>query len=409
MQQLLEYIKSHKNCKYNILESKFLNQEIKDILKKYNLSFIELCYRLNHNIALNKVFICKHCKKIINYNYKKNYYSTFCSLKCAGIYNQSLTTTKEKYRQTCLSKYGTDSFSKTDIYKKAVQDKQKDIRLKVKATLLKKYGVDNYSKSNDYKQKISIIQDKMTKACEQKYGVKYYSQSEDYKLKKPIILEHSKNTQKQKYGVDNYSKTREFKDKVKRTNIERFNVDNLMKLKTYVVKLKDTCIKKYGVDNYAKTDVWKKQYQLNKFNILSKRNATLRKNNSYNKSKSEEKIYSLLLTKFNKSDIIRQYKSDLYPFACDFYIKSLDLYIEYNGHWTHGWYHDKRLGSFNKDNLEHQKILNLYESKNTKFYKNAIYVWTDLDVRKLETFKENKLNYKIFWTVREVEDWLKEI
>ena len=35
-------------------------------------------------------------------------------------------------------------------------------------------------------------------------------------------------------------------------------------------------------------------------------------------------------------DIIRQYKSDLYPFACDFYIPSLDLYIECNYHWTHG-------------------------------------------------------------------------
>ena len=107
------------------------------------------------------------------------------------------------------------------------------------------------------------------------------------------------------------------------------------------------------VNIIIQTDVWKKQYQLNKFNIASKRNATLRKNNSYNKSKSEEKIYNLLLTKFNKSDIIRQYKSDLYPFACDFYIKSLDLYIEYNGHWTHGWYYDRCLGSFNKDNLEH--------------------------------------------------------
>lgn len=33
MQHLLEYIRSHKNCKYKILESKFLNQDIKDILE----------------------------------------------------------------------------------------------------------------------------------------------------------------------------------------------------------------------------------------------------------------------------------------------------------------------------------------------------------------------------------------
>ena len=29
-------------------------------------------------------------------------------------------------------------------------------------------------------------------------------------------------------------------------------------------------------------------------------------------------------------------KYDRYPFACDFYISSLDLFIECNYHWTHG-------------------------------------------------------------------------
>ena len=108
------------------------------------------------------------------------------------------------------------------------------------------------------------------------------------------------------------------------------------------------------------------------------------------------------MTKFNKNDIIRQYKSDLYPFSCDFYIKSLDLYIEYNGHWTHG------KESFNKTNKEHQEILNNWKKKlkSSKFYTNAIKVWTDLDVRKLETFKKNKLNYKIFWNIKEVKDFI---
>ena len=110
-----------------------------------------------------------------------------------------------------------------------------------------------------------------------------------------------------------------------------------------------------------------------------------------------------------EDDIKRQYKSKLYPFACDFYIKSLDLYIECNGHWSHGWYNNKCLGSFDKDNPEHIKILELYKNKNTKYYRNVIKVWTDLDVRKLETFKKNKLNYKIFWNLKEVEDWIRGI
>lgn len=31
-----------------------------------------------------------------------------------------------------------------------------------------------------------------------------------------------------------------------------------------------------------------------------------------------------------------QYKSSVYPWHCDFYIKELDLYIEYQGYYTHG-------------------------------------------------------------------------
>ena len=36
------------------------------------------------------------------------------------------------------------------------------------------------------------------------------------------------------------------------------------------------------------------------------------------------------------SDVITQYKDDRYPFACNFYIPSLDLFIECNYHWTYG-------------------------------------------------------------------------
>ena len=64
--------------------------------------------------------------------------------------------------------------------------------------------------------------------------------------------------------------------------------------------------------------------------FLSKRHETLRKNNSFTKSKAEEDYYDYLLSLYDKDDIVRQYKSKEYPFACDFYIKSEDKYIECN-------------------------------------------------------------------------------
>lgn len=55
---------------------------------------------------------------------------------------------------------------------------------------------------------------------------------------------------------------------------------------------------------------------------------TKRRNNSFNTSSDEEVYYNYLLQHFEETDILRQYRDERYPFNCDFYIKSLDLFIE---------------------------------------------------------------------------------
>lgn len=175
--------------------------------------------------------------------------------------------------------------------------------------------------------------------------------------------------------------------------------------------MEQTCLERYGVDCYNKTQEFKGKFKDKNYvnNILNKIYITKKKNNSFNTSKDEEEIYNLLLKKFSKDDIFRNYKSKLYPYRCDFYIKSLDLYIEYNGTWTHGWHNNKCLGSFNKENTEHVKLLEFWKSKNTKYYKRAIDTWTRTDVNKLVIAKQNKLNYKIFWNMVEFNEWNKTI
>ena len=114
----------------------------------------------------------------------------------------------------------------------------------------------------------------------------------------------------------------------------------------------------------------------------------------------------MLLTKFNKDDIIRQYKSELYPFKCDFYIKSLDLYIEYQGSHYHG------NTPFNENNPTHQKILQKLlakEPKRNEQIRHIIRVWTKDDPLKRETVKKNNLNFKEFWSIVEVKDWLENL
>lgn len=127
--------------------------------------------------------------------------------------------------------------------------------------------------------------------------------------------------------------------------------------------------------------------------LISKGIKTKRKNNTFNASKSEEQYYKKLCQGHDKSDIYRNYKCERYPFYCDFYIKSEDLFIELNAHWTHGG------KPYDPDDKECQEQLAKWKekAKTSKFYENAIKTWTERDVKKLQKAKENNLNYKVIY------------
>ena len=130
-----------------------------------------------------------------------------------------------------------------------------------------------------------------------------------------------------------------------------------------------------------------------------KANETKRRNGTFNTSKPEEEAYELLCERFSADDVIRQYRSEVYPFNCDFYLKSRDLYIECNFSWTHGghWY----------DPLDEadQAKLKKWQDKGTDFYNNAVETWTSRDAKKRQTALDNNLNYQVFWSLDELMSW----
>lgn len=143
---------------------------------------------------------------------------------------------------------------------------------------------------------------------------------------------------------------------------------------------------------------WNKgqKYQLSekvKASMLQKEYETKRLNNSFNTSSPEEIYYNFLCEKYSKEDVIRQYKDERYPFQCDFYIKSEDLFIELNLSWTHGG------KLFDKNSLQDIETLNRWKEKaeTSEYYKNAIETWTVRDVNKYNTFIQNNLNFKIYY------------
>ena len=127
---------------------------------------------------------------------------------------------------------------------------------------------------------------------------------------------------------------------------------------------------------------------------------TKRKNKTFTTSKPEDIVYKCLSSRFK--GVIRNYKTELYPFLCDFYIPELNLYIEYQGHWTHGKHPFE-------NTREDNKVIRKWKDKNTKFYKNAIEVWTVRDIKKRNTAKNNNLNWLEFFTLSEFNEWFENL
>lgn len=207
------------------------------------------------------------------------------------------------------------------------------------------------------------------------------------------MIQKTKATFLENYGVDNPNKNKIIKDKRKKTisNIDNF-YDNRAE------KSRKTKIEKYGSLENA---------ELNRLNTIRKNNPdyfvqwrdkisqTMRNNETFNKSKPEDMYYDLLLSLYDNNDVVRQYKDERYPFNCDFYIKSEDLFIELNLSWVHGGH------AFNIYNENDIRILSNWQekAKTSKYYENAIYIWTDLDVRKQLIANKNNLNYISIYTM----------
>jgi hypothetical protein len=125
----------------------------------------------------------------------------------------------------------------------------------------------------------------------------------------------------------------------------------------------------------------------------------------FHKTSDEKELESILFGFFGEDNVKYNYfDKDRYPFKCDFYIPSEDLFIELHAGWEHQGH------PFDNSNLEDISILEEIKSKQNKseYYSNVIYQWTELDVRKLNTFKENNLNYIIGYSVGEIYEILKD-
>jgi len=130
----------------------------------------------------------------------------------------------------------------------------------------------------------------------------------------------------------------------------------------------------------------------------AKEHETKRKNGTFNTSKAEERAYHML--HFLYPHLVRQCKSEEYPFMCDFYDPDSRAYIECNFSWTHGrhW--------FDENDPNDIARLAFMKSKQSKYYDNAIETWTVRDVKKRKCAEDNNLRYVVLWTEKEVREYV---
>lgn len=204
-----------------------------------------------------------------------------------------------------------------------------------------------------------------------------------------------------KYGTDSYFKTAEFKQKAKQTNLAKYGVEHASQSAKIQAKQQNTLRERYGVNNpFSSKEIMDK---VDKKARLAKSEQTKRNNQTFTKSTSEEAFYEELLKYFCYDDIYRQYSDNRYPFRCDFYIKSLDLFIEVNLHWTH-YKHP-----FDSTNLEDLNQLEIFRLKNTEGYNKLIEVWTIRDPEKREIAATSKINYKVLYNKQDIASLLMEL
>ena len=296
---LNEYsINKHKLGSFKQFISKH-KEWLDDILKfqqKFHFedfTFQQLVYHYCYDITEHVLCKAGNPKK---FNKFSKGYATMCIHK----YECPICSDKadKKLKETCLEKYGVDSFSQTDNFKNEVvkylhteetnikrkktclekygneyQIASIETRNKAKQTILSKYGVNNVFESTEIKNKIKQtivkrygtecvllndnIKNKRKQTMLERYGVEYAMQSKE-------ILNKTKENNLEKYGKEYYVQTNEFKEKSKETMIEKYGKESYTQTEEYKFKTKNTCLEKYGTLHSSQNEAVKnKQKQTN--------------------------------------------------------------------------------------------------------------------------------------------------
>jgi hypothetical protein len=261
----------------------------------------------------------------------------------------------EKRKKTCLERYGVENvFQVPEVLEKR------------RATYVANWGTDHPMKSEDRRRQhsnamlsrsereLEVQRFKTRQTCLKRYGVEHPMLNPDstYRQKRD-------KTCLERYGSTIPTKSEQVKSKTQATNIERYDVPFPM------------------MNEGVKARMVESLKQNNMQAIAIKRIETMKRNGSFRKSRAEDKMYELLVQRFGTDDVERNKRPVGTAWPIDFYIKSIDTWIQVDGIYWHGL--DGQLE-------EHRKRANV-----DKRSRIIVYKW-ETDRRQEQWFAEHNMH-----------------
>ena len=245
------------------------------------------------------VFKCEQCDKLFEVSYNLSTLENgrrFCTMGCKYVASRKGGILQKEFEQ---------EFGVSNVFAR------EDVKKKIQDTMLERYGVDNISKSEEIKEK------KKNTTLEH-YGV-------NSPFKSPELRECTAQTYFEKYGVRTLycSQIPQLREKQVATHLERYGYSYSFENPEIRAHAVDSIRERFGVD-YA----WQSSKVRGK--ILD----SLIANGNIFTSNHELKFYERLKKIFGEENVTHQIKIHKWPI--DFYVKSLDAYVQFDGRYWHG-------------------------------------------------------------------------
>lgn len=242
------------------------------------------------------IFKCDNCDQIFERSFNKSlltHKNDFCSIKCAGT----------------ACRVGGVRYDANEV---------KSRLEKSKLTLNERFGVDN-------PMHVKAFVDAVRHTNVERYGTECAFQTD-------LARSNARKSMLQRYGVTNCSNINGVSEKRRQTNNVRYGVNAPLQNKEIYQKFQLTCVEKYGVKHPMQSDVV--QGKIDWTCACVKRHETMKVHGTYGKSVVEDSFYDFLCLHFGKENIARQVQ--ICNWLIDFYVVTLDVYVQFDGVYWHG-------------------------------------------------------------------------